>query len=75
MLATNIAETSLTIEDVVYVVDSGKLKVSHMKQSEPTPILSSAVKGAQSVHNDCMRWWHGATRVDHACHVHTGRLQ
>lgn len=28
MLATNIAETSLTIEDVVYVVDSGKLKVS-----------------------------------------------
>ncbi len=27
VLATNIAETSLTIEDVVYVVDSGKLKV------------------------------------------------
>lgn len=26
VLATNIAETSLTIEDVVYVVDSGKLK-------------------------------------------------
>ena len=28
VLSTNIAETSLTIEDVVYVVDSGKLKVS-----------------------------------------------
>ena len=27
VLATNIAETSLTIEDVVYVVDTGKLKV------------------------------------------------
>jgi hypothetical protein len=26
VLATNIAETSLTIEDVVYVVDTGKLK-------------------------------------------------
>lgn len=27
VLATNIAETSLTIPDVVFVVDSGKLKV------------------------------------------------
>lgn len=26
VLATNIAETSLTISDVVYVVDAGKLK-------------------------------------------------
>ncbi len=30
VLATNIAETSLTIEDVVYVVDSGKLKVRYL---------------------------------------------
>lgn len=30
VIATNIAETSLTIEDVVYVVDCGKLKVTHL---------------------------------------------
>ena len=34
VLATNIAETSLTIEDVVYVVDSGKLKVWSLVSAE-----------------------------------------
>lgn len=34
VLATNIAETSLTIADVVYVVDCGKLKVS-LGSSDP----------------------------------------
>ena len=42
VLATNIAETSLTIEDVVYVVDSGKLKVSLMYSSVSAPLLQHA---------------------------------
>ena len=29
VIATNIAETSLTIADVCFVVDAGRLKVSH----------------------------------------------
>jgi hypothetical protein len=33
VLATNIAETSVTIDDVVYVVDSGKIKE---KQFDPS---------------------------------------
>ena len=40
VLATNIAETSLTIEDVVYVVDTGKLKVR---------LMHTALRGCASV--------------------------
>ncbi|CAK0787622.1 hypothetical protein CVIRNUC_010844 [Coccomyxa viridis] len=39
VLATNIAETSLTIEDVVYVVDSGKLKERRYDASRGMSLL------------------------------------
>ncbi|XP_036369202.1 ATP-dependent DNA/RNA helicase DHX36 isoform X3 [Octopus sinensis] len=38
VLATNIAETSITIDDVVYVIDCGKIKVKHF---EPEKNLTS----------------------------------
>jgi hypothetical protein len=43
VLATNIAETSLTIEDVVYVVDTGKLKArAGRARTRPGSTLSIA---------------------------------
>lgn len=42
VIATNIAETSLTIGDVVYVVDSGKLRERHF---DTTRGISALVEG------------------------------
>ena len=42
VVATNIAETSLTIEDVVVVVDSGKLKERRFNAARGVSMLVTA---------------------------------
>ncbi|KAL7580066.1 hypothetical protein ACA910_005051 [Epithemia clementina (nom. ined.)] len=39
IVATNIAETSITVEDVVYVVDSGRVKENQRDELNNTPML------------------------------------
>ena len=39
VIATNIAETSITIDDVVYVIDTGKCKENHYDPSSRMPSL------------------------------------
>lgn len=52
ILATNIAETSLTIPDVVYVVDAGKCKE---KRFDPERRLSSLVSAFTGTSNMSQR--------------------
>uniref|UniRef100_A0A5K3F875 Helicase C-terminal domain-containing protein n=1 Tax=Mesocestoides corti TaxID=53468 RepID=A0A5K3F875_MESCO len=51
VIATNIAETSITIEDIVYVVDCGQIKITtydpQMNTSTLAPVLVSKANAAQ----------------------------
>ncbi|KAL5109196.1 ATP-dependent DNA/RNA helicase DHX36 [Taenia crassiceps] len=51
VIATNIAETSITIEDIVYVVDSGQIKITtydpHTNTSTLARVLVSKANAAQ----------------------------
>lgn len=49
ILATNIAETSITIPDVVYVIDSAKSKENHYDPDRHLQSLSSAWVGTSNV--------------------------
>lgn len=64
ILATNIAETSVTIPDVVYVIDSGKSKETHYNPERHLQSLVSAWVGTSNVNQRAGRA--GRHREGHA---------
>lgn len=60
MLATNMAETSITINDVVFVVDCGKAKETSYDALNNTPCLlpswisKAAARQVRDTHEDCL---------------------
>jgi HrpA-like RNA helicase len=64
ILATNIAETSITIPDVVYVIDSAKSKENHYDPDRHLQSLSSAWVGTSNVNQRAGRA--GRHRAGHA---------
>nr|CCA18677.1 DEAD/DEAH box RNA helicase putative [Albugo laibachii Nc14] len=63
ILATNIAETSLTIEDVVYVIDSGKSKQSHALAISAESSFVSSVETTWCSQANCVQRSGRAGRV------------
>ncbi|XP_047521646.1 ATP-dependent DNA/RNA helicase DHX36-like isoform X2 [Pieris napi] len=53
ILATNIAETSITIDDIVYVVDSGRIKVSGLNVEENISTLKTEWVSKANLHQRC----------------------
>ncbi|UZJ54871.1 hypothetical protein CBS101457_004191 [Exobasidium rhododendri] len=64
ILATNIAETSVTIPDVVYVIDSGKSKETHYDPDRHLQSLVAAWVGTSNVNQRAGRA--GRHRAGHA---------
>lgn len=54
VLATNIAETSITIDDVVYVIDCGKAKETSYDALNKLACLTPAWVSKASAHQVCM---------------------
>lgn len=54
VLATNIAETSITIDDVVYVIDCGKAKETSYDALNKLACLTPAWVSKASAHQVCI---------------------
>ena len=54
ILSTNIAETSITIDDVVYVIDTGKAKMKHFDSVSATTSLTATWISQVSLRGRCL---------------------
>ncbi|KAJ3323750.1 ATP-dependent DNA/RNA helicase dhx36 [Blyttiomyces sp. JEL0837] len=55
ILSTNIAETSVTINDVVYVIDSGKIRINTYDSNSRISSLNSVWASASNIKQRCGR--------------------
>lgn len=53
IIATNIAETSITIDDVVYVIDCGKVKLSGLNVDDNIQTLQTEWASKANLHQRC----------------------